>query len=313
MQKNSNKILLITPINPQLINNKPLPLYQVQNYWLKTLKALGHKVTVFGLQKKQSKLFNYYKLNKIIQKHQPDHVFFSAGIDKLYPIKNTIFFCGVPLIKLSSSEIKIGQKAKLIVVNDPVHQTQWQKITKSKVINLPLSAVDPEIFKPGKLKKKFNLVFIGTLFKNRQLQLIKLVNLGIDLKIWGWIPPSVSLHPSLKSSYQGEAWGRQVVKIYQQSKIALNLVPDHMIDGGNLRTFEIPACQTLEFVDKINPEYYQPQKEIIVFNSPKDLKNKLEFYLSHPNKRQVIAKAGYRKTINHHTFKHRFKKLLTLL
>ncbi|MEA3355202.1 MAG: glycosyltransferase, partial [Patescibacteria group bacterium] len=90
---------------------------------------------------------------------------------------------------------------------------------------------------------------------------------------------------------------------------ALNLVPDHMIDGGNLRTFEIPACKTLQFIDKINPNYYQKDKEIIVFKSPEDLKNKLEFYLSHPKKRKKIIQAGYKKTINYHTFEHRFARL----
>ncbi|MEA3355506.1 MAG: glycosyltransferase, partial [Patescibacteria group bacterium] len=288
MLKKTNKILLITPINPQLTKDKPLPRYQIQNYWLKALKSLKYQVIIFGLEKKQLKITNYFKLNKVIKNYQPDQIFFSAGIDKLYSIKNTIFFCGVPLTKISNSERKIGVKAKLIIVNDPKHLKQWQKITKTKIINLPFSAVDPDFFKPTKSKKKYNFVFIGTLFKNRQLQLIKLINQDLDLKIWGWIPPSIILNPALKSNYQGEVWGRQVAKIYQQSKIALNLVPDHMIDGGNLRTFEIPACKTLQFIDKINPNYYQKDKEVIVFKSPEDLKNKLEFYLSHPKKRKKI-------------------------
>ena len=307
------KILLITPIHPILKKANPLPTYQTQNYWLKALKSLGHQVSVFSLQKNHLKIINYIKLKKLIPSFKPDKIFFSAGLDKLYPIKQTIFFCGVPPANISYSERKTGEQAKLIVVNDPGHLKQWQKITRTKVINLPFSAIDKNIFKPAKIKKNIDFSFIGTLFQSRQLQLLKLVKKNISIKIWGWIPPGTTLHPDLKTSYQGEAWGKKVVEIYQRSKIALNLVPGHMTDGGNLRTFEIPACKSLQIINKACPNYYQENKQIIIYKSASDLKNKLEFYLSHPQKRKIIANAGYQKTINHHTFEHRFAKLLKLL
>lgn len=307
------KILLITPIHPVLKNLSPLPRYQVQNYWRQALINLGHQVTVFGLAKHQSKLINQLKLKSITRNQSFDHLFLSAGLDKLFPIKDTIFFCGVPPVMLSKSEKLAGKSAKTIVVNDPKHQKSWQKLTKSRVLNLPFSAINPEVFKPKDIKKTIDFSFIGTLFKKRQHQLVKLIEQGINLKIWGWLPPKTQLHKNLTSHYQGEAWGQQVVNIYQKSKMALNLVPDHMVDGGNLRTFEIPACQTLEFIDKINPSYYQPNKEVIVFKSPQDLKNKSCYYLNHSKERLNIAKAGYIKTINSHTFTKRFSSLFTHL
>ena len=86
-----------------------------------------------------------------------------------------------------------------------------------------------------------------------------------------------------------------------------------MKDGANLRTFEIPACKTLQFIDKINPRYYQPKKEIIVFTSPKDLKAKIHHAQEYPKETQKIINAGYQKTLNHHTFINRFKTLINLL
>lgn len=307
------KILLITPVHPKLEKKDPLPSYQTQKHWLNALKELGHQVTTFPLTRSSLKLINFIKVKKLISKQSFDHVFFSAGIDKIHPIKNTIFFCGVPPKTISSRERSTAFRAKLIVVNDPRHQKQWQKITKTKTINLPYSAIDPKIFKPKKGVKKHKLVFIGTLFDNRQLQLIKLVKQNIDIKIWGWLPPGIKLLPQLEAYYQGEAWGQKAVKIYQESSIALNLTPDHMTSGGNLRTFEIPATKSLQFIDKINQSYYQDGKEIIVFTSPTDLAKKLKFYLSYPKERERVAKAGYSKTIKDHTFKNRFKKLLKLI
>lgn len=307
------KTILITPIHPKLPFKKPLPTYQVQNYWVKAFKKLDQQVKVFGLLNNQSKLVNFFKLKKLLKSSQPDQVFFSAGLDKLLPIKNTIFFCGVPPTKLSGNELKTGINAKLIVVNDPEHRKNWQKLTDKPVVNLPYSAVNLEVFNPGNLKRIIDISFVGTLFTNRQKQLAEIVKEGIKLKIWGWLPPGTCLHPGLKKAYQGEAWGQKVVKIYQQSIAALNLVPDHMIDGGNLRTFEIPACKALQFTDKINPNYYQPSKEIIVFNSPTDLKSKLNHYLSHPKQANQITTQAYLKTTSHHTFETRFKKLIKLL
>ena len=307
------KILLITPVHPKLKTKKPLPTYQTQNHWCRAIKKLGHQVIVFPLNKNSLKVINFLRVKKLIKKKLFDHVFFSAGIDKLYPIKSTVFFCGVPPKKISSSERKIALASKVIIVNDSRHQKQWQKLTKVKVVNLPYSAVDLKIFKPSQSKKIHDFVFVGTLFKNRQLQLIKLLKQNIDLKIWGWIPPSINLAPGLASFYQGEAWGSDVVNIYQQAKIGLNLTPDHMTGTGNLRTFEIPACKTLQLVDKTNSNYYQKNKEIITFNSPKDLKNKLKFFLSNSSQREKIIQTAYQKTIKAHTFKHRFSKILKLV
>ncbi len=307
------KLLLITPIHPILEFTLPLPKYQIQNYWLRALVNLGHQVKVFGLKSNQVKILNNLKLNNLISQFKPDQVLFSAGLDKLMPIKKTIFFSGVPPQTLSQAEKKIGMLAKLIVVNDPVHQKNWQQLTKTKVINLPFSGASKTVFKPSNRKKTIDFSFVGTLFKDRQLKLANFIKEGINLKIWGWLPPQTNLLPELKSAYQGEAWGNKVVKIYQQSKAALNLVPTHMVDGGNLRTFEIPACNALQFIDKINPKYYKPNQEIIKFSSPTDLKNKLKYYLSHPAKAKLIAKAGCQKTIKSHTFEHRFKKLSSFL
>jgi len=308
-------ILLISPLHPKLKtkNSKSLPKYQAQFFWVKALKALGHQVKTFPLTQRQSKLLNNFKLKKVIQTFKPDQIFLSAGIDKLSPLAKTVFFCGVPPRYLSPDEIKSASKARLIVVNCTSRINLWKKFSKAKIIALPFSAVDPDYFKPDKVKKDINLCFVATLFPKRQQQLKKLIQAGINIKIWGWIPPKSKLLSGLKPFYQGEAWGSQVIDIYQRSKMALNLNPHQMKDGANLRTFEIPACKTLQFIDKINPKYYLAKKEIIVFASPEDLKAKINYLQNHPEKTKKIINAGYEKTINHHTFINRFKTLMNLL
>jgi len=307
------KILLITPVNPALPFKTPLPDFQTQNFWLKALKKLKIRVQVFTLTKNQSKLINQLKLKKIIKQFKPDHVFFSAGIDKLFPIKNTVFFCGVPPQQLSLNERWTGMLSKLIVVNCTLRQLQWQKLTKTKIIALPFSAVDPGVFFPQKNKPTYSLVFIGTLFKQRQQQLKEIFKAGVNFKFWGWIPKGTVLLPELKPLYQGEAWGSKAVDIYQKAWAALNLNPQGMKDGANLRTFEIAATKTLQFIDKINPKLYLPQKEVVVFKNPKDLKQKINYFKNHPQKAKTMVNKAYQKTLSQHTFEKRFKKILSLI
>jgi spore maturation protein CgeB len=329
------KILLLTPVHPLLPKKNPLPQFQTQNYWLIALKKLKLKTKVFRYTDKifypATKLdrkFPLFSLEfsqrakiavNLAEKFKPDYIFYSAGesgitsltIKKLSQIAPVILFHGTEPNKYANLEDKKSAPFfNLIVTNDPQHTKNWLDLGARKSICLPFSAVDPKVFKPDKNKKKsIDINFVGSLFPQRQNTLKKLINQAINLKIWGWLPPKTKLLQSLKAHYQGEAWGNQVVNIYQRSKIALNLVPDHMTDGGNLRTFEIPATNCLQLIDKINPSYYLPNKEIVVFNSPQDAKKKVDFYLKFNQKRYLISKKGYQKTIKNHTFAKRFKKL----
>jgi len=300
------KILLVTPI----VLGSCDPHY----YWFKALKKLGHQVKIFPLNNfPQLKLLKSWQLRREILKFKPDKLFFSAGKDAVYPVKDTVFFCGVPLTWLFDSERKTGLLAKLVVTNDDGHALAWQKLGAKKTINLPISGVDPIFFKTKPLAKTIPVSFVGSLFADRQLQLAKIVKLYPDLKIWGWLPPRVKLLPSLKASYQGEAWGAQLRRIYSQSLISLNLSPTHMQQGGNIRAFEIAASQALLLTDQLNPDWYLAGKEAVVFHDPQDCAQKINYYLDHERERQALALSGYRRTIKNHTYFNRFSRLIDIM
>jgi spore maturation protein CgeB len=308
------KILLVTPVNPQLENQKPLPVWQAQNFWRLALIKLGHKVKVFRLNDfPKNKLLKTWQLQRLVRRYKPKEIFFSAGVDRVFPIKKTVFFSGVPPRTLSSHERLTGIKAKLVVTNDPSHNQQWEKLGAKKAICLPISAVEPSYFHPAeKEDRSIPISFVGTLFPDRQILLQDLVKVIPQLQIWGWLPPRAKLLSELKPHYQGEAWAEQVVRIYQQSKIGLNLAPVHLPLAGNLRTFEIPACRALMLTDKNNPDWYQPNQDVVVFRKPEEAAGKTQYYLSHPEERLKLAQSGYQQTISRHTYFQRFKKLLKL-
>lgn len=297
------KILLVTPI--------ALGSADPHYFWFKALKQLGHRVKIFPLNHFPNlKLVKSWQLSQEILKFKPDKIFFSAGKDAVYPISDTVFFTGVAPKTLSAAERKIGQMADLVVTNDPSHIRLWQNLKAKRVICLPISAVDPNCFRPAKIRKNIPVSFVGSLFSDRQPQLAEILKLYPDLKIWGWLPPRTKLLSSLKANYQGEAWGKQVVQIYQKSLIGLNLAPQHLPQAGNLRTFEIPACQALLLSDKLNPDWYLAGKEAVVFTAPEDCVRKIHYYLSHPQQRLAIALKGWRRTIKDHTYLTRFSRLI---
>lgn len=296
------KILLAAPIN--------LGSADPHYFWFKALKQLGHQVKLFPLNHfPQIKLLKSWQLHQEIARFKPDKIFFSAGKDAVYPLKDTIFFCGVPLAWLSASEQRTGLWAQLVVTNDNGHALSWQRLGAKKTINLPISAVDPVFFKT-QTAKTIPVSFVASLFADRQQQLVKIVKLYPELKIWGWLPPPLKLLPQLQANYQGEARGVRLRRIYAQSLISLNLSPTHMHQGGNIRTFEIAGSRALLLTDQLNPDWYLPGKEAVVFSTPKDCVQKIHYYLTHPQERTAIALKGRKRTIKDHTYLARFSRLI---
>lgn len=298
------KILLASPIRATASD----PHY----FWLKALRRLKCQVQLFPLTG-SSRLINSWRLFQTMVRFKHDEVFFSAGRDAVYPVKDTVFFCGVPPRWLSKSERVTGLLAKLVVTNDDRHLLAWKRLGAKKVINLPISAIDQKDFKARKLKRIFPVSFVGSLFADRQRQLARLVKAYPELKIWGALPPGVELLAELKHCYQGEAWGKKMAKIYQQSLIGLNLAPAHMRQGGNIRTFEIAASGALLLTNQLNLDWFGPGKEAIRFNSVSDCVKKINYYLKYRQRLSVIACAGRNRTFKDHTYSRHFQRLFKLL
>lgn len=286
----------------------------------------------------QRKLSTYYFLSleniaknisllQMIAREKPDLILVSGGGWNIFPetfwmIKKIVpsplyLLSGInPLVASPPAEKSAVKKGvfDIIFSNDKGFAINWKKLGAKSAIELPVSAISPNFHKKQLLSKKeqkeleSDVCFVGGLTPLRQKALMELTSL--PLKIWGEIMPGVELSPQLKPFYQGRATGEKMFKIYSVTKIALNLQPD-MIAGGNLRTFEIPACGAFQLIDKLNPEYFTDGEDIVVYSSLKDLKQKVTYYLSHDKEREKIALNGYKRVIKQHTYKSRFKKLLS--
>ncbi|MFC1653876.1 glycosyltransferase [Patescibacteria group bacterium] len=196
------------------------------------------------------------------------------------------------------------------ITNDKFHAENWEKLGAKKALAIPYTGIDSNTHKDFGEKRDIDLIFVGSLFEERQKQLLKLIEFSPH--IYGYVPKSTNLHPKLKKHYKGEAWGDKVVSIYNQAKIAINFVPSHMRSGGNTRTFRIPACGALQLTNKCPKEWFENGKEVVVFKNTNDLRNKIKKLLSSPKKVEKISKSGYKKAHSSHNYKKRFSKILSI-
>jgi spore maturation protein CgeB len=101
-----------------------------------------------------------------------------------------------------------------------------------------------------------------------------------------------------------------------RSSISLGLLREEVSDKHTQRTFEIPACGSLQIAPR-NDEilsFFKEDDEIVCFDSPEELKEKVGFYLAHPASRERIARNGFKKvTSSNHTYQHRVETMLEKL
>jgi spore maturation protein CgeB len=103
----------------------------------------------------------------------------------------------------------------------------------------------------------------------------------------------------------------ELVRMYSRSKISLGFttVAEGLIKQVRLRDFEAPMSGAFYMVERFNDlaEFFDPGKEVVFFDSPDDLLDKVRYYLGHDAERRRIREAGMRRARNEHTWHRRFE------
>ncbi|MBM3327134.1 MAG: glycosyltransferase [Calditrichaeota bacterium] len=190
---------------------------------------------------------------------------------------------------------------------------------------LPLAA-DPFVHRPLELSALESVAYgsdishIGAGYRNRRVVFSGLQ--GFDFKLWGndWNGAG-ALEPFLQRN--GERIStEETVKIFNVAKINLNLHSSSYHDGVNPdgdylnpRTYEIAACGGFQLVDRREylADQFQIGKEIAVFDNITELKDKIRYYLDHPEERLAIARAGRQRVLAEHTYERRMTEALQFI
>ncbi|MDE6844352.1 MAG: glycosyltransferase [Lachnospiraceae bacterium] len=126
-----------------------------------------------------------------------------------------------------------------------------------------------------------------------------------DSKSAGTVLKNVELHLPVAP---GKAAGR----IYAGSKINLNISLKGMEGGTPLRIMDIMAAGgfVLSSYCVETAELFEEDREIVMFRTPEELKDKVDYYLSHDMERKRIAEAGYKKVLACYTYENKLKQLM---
>jgi SAM-dependent methyltransferase len=133
-----------------------------------------------------------------------------------------------------------------------------------------------------------------------------------DFSWWGYGAGNLPETSRLKKAWRGEAWGREMYRIYRRAKIVVNRHGE-IAQGfaNNMRLFEATGSGALVLTEEAPNlcHLFLPGQEIACYSNAEDLVRKVRYYLEHDDERDRIAKAGRDATHARHTFEKRGERI----
>jgi len=304
---------------------------KVFNYSGDNLNTLYEKI-LFKLSLHSSKYFELKQklVNNLFlaeyNSYKPDIVFIIHG---WYLFDDTIkkLNGSLRILWLMDSIDRYGAKhtlPELVDYNFFFEKTDIEKVQgslKKKSCFLPL-ALDEKVYFPTNEEKTIDLSFVGFLFEKRVRLLHTIIKefKGACVKIYGAtnFPKGSELY-KITRSYP-EAFMLKTIrpvlvnKLYNQSKVCLNVHHAQSIYGVNQRFFEVSGSRSFQLVEK-NPYISDnfSEGEIVTYETEDELLQKIQYYLNDGPARARCAEAAYKKVISEHTFTHRIKYVLEVV
>ena len=185
------------------------------------------------------------------------------------------------------------------------------------------TACDPDLHRPMELasdeKERWGskVSFVGAGYHNRQQVFASLSNM--PFKIWGTEWPSCKPFDRLVQEQGRRLTPGEYIKIFNSTEINLNLHSSSERDGVdpfgdfvNPRTFELAACGAFQLVDEreLLPENFEAGSEIVTFKTPNEMREKIRYYLEHPEEARAIAERGRQRALRDHTYSQRLRSML---
>ncbi|MFW5731217.1 MAG: CgeB family protein [Desulfonatronovibrionaceae bacterium] len=200
--------------------------------------------------------------------------------------------------------------------------TELSRVGQSNCLYLPLAA-DPDFHRPlelGPVERSrwgSDVSFMGAGYPNRRRAFRDLT--GYDFKIWGTEWEGDSALSRLVQMEGRRITSEECVKIFNASKINLNLHSsidqDQTVKAGdfvNPRTFELASCGAFQLTDnrQLLPELFDA-REIALFSSMDQLKEKIDYYLARPRERAEMAARARQRVLAGHSYGHRMEELIS--
>ncbi len=100
--------------------------------------------------------------------------------------------------------------------------------------------------------------------------------------------------------------------VFQTSKINLNISLKGIEGGTPQRIMDILGAGGFALTNYCaeTADLFEEDKEIVMFRTPEELLDKVDYYLQHDRERETIARNGHAKVMQYYTYTKKIKKLL---
>ena len=184
---------------------------------------------------------------------------------------------------------------------------------------------DPAIHRPMDLTEaereemECEISFAGAGYPNRNQVFTGLTD--HDFKIWGVNWTARELAGCIQRP--DERFTPELfAKIVAASRININLHSstthpgvDPQCDAINPRVFEIAACGGFQLCDPCKglDGFFDPASELPTYHNLAELRDRIDYYLAHPEEREAIARNARDRALRDHTYERRAQQMLDLI
>lgn len=296
--------------------------FSTENHHAKSLESLGHQVVRFqeGIATKEDILTEGLQSDLVVFIHT--HQFKTPGKMTWDYFSRELRKAGVPFITYHldlwfgidrEKDLKDDYYQALhhFFTVDKLMADWLNKNTRVKGHYLPPGVLDRECVMMTPRRVGYDIVFTGSRRYHKEypyrMHLVDFLTYEYRNKF---------LHVG-NDGEVGQQRGLKLNQIYADAKIAvgdtLNIgfnypyyFSDRLTEQAGRGAFQIfPNIKGVE-------DLYEDGKEIVLYEHGNldDLKEKIDYYLAHPQERETIRKAGFRRTLKDHTYLSRWKTIL---
>ncbi len=291
--KDIKKYKVLCMMHKNQFGNEKKPISAEYNGIYKALKLINKNTFFLETHDNKKTIYeNNLKIISYIRKIKPEIIFCHQSTYEIYSETYKIIkkICNPILINWCSDDSwRYDQHSFLISKNFDYLVTTYNYAHKKNLNNNINSILaswgcpDHWVGKKKNKKYKYDVTFIGNPYMGRRNIVKKLKEDGIKINCFGY-------------GWNSIIKDEQISQIIQTSKINLNFSKSKGFKKQTkARIFEITGAKGFCLTEQSNElkKYFKIKKQIDVFDSYNELKNKIIYYLENSKKRERIAKAGY--------------------
>ena len=325
-------------------------IYAIENFYVKYLRELGVQVFHFP---SQSKFYDYYQkrltnklifkagfssiLNKIknefkktVEDFSPDIIWIFKGMELepeslIWAKKKNIllvnFNADSPFVFSGSGSGNAFVKSSISLYDLHLTYSLWIQQKFDRELKIP-AAIIPFGFDIDELlyqkccreAEVIKTCFVGNPDKYRGEFIQELAENGVALDVYGNNWEKFVKHKNVR--FCEAVYGENLWFILRRYRVQLNLMRPHNTDSHNMRTFEVPGVGGIQLAPTTidHKTFFDPEKEIFIFEGIDDCKKQIERLLSFSLEEANVIRETARKRslLSGYTYKARALQVLEL-